>query len=109
MGDLNLGDGLRKVMLAGIGALATGMEKGQEIVDQLVEKGELTVNQGKELNTELKRKADAKRQEAKDARASRPGAGADGAGSAKAEAENHPASPIPTPTPGTVYNIKTED
>lgn len=57
MTDLNLGDGLRKVFLAGIGALATTVEKSQEIVDELVKKGELTVEQGKALNTELKRKA----------------------------------------------------
>ena len=51
-----LGDGLRKVLLAGIGALATGYEKSSELVDELVKKGEITVEQGKALNTELKRK-----------------------------------------------------
>lgn len=56
MADLNLGEGLRKVMLAGVGALATTYEKGSEIVDDLVKKGELTVEQGKALNTELRRK-----------------------------------------------------
>ena len=56
MADFDLGDGLRKVVLAGIGALATGYEKGSAIVDDLVKKGELTVEQGKSLNTELKRK-----------------------------------------------------
>lgn len=55
MADLHIGDGLHKVFLAGIGALATGVEKGQEIVDGLVRKGELTVEQGKIFNTELKR------------------------------------------------------
>ncbi|WP_297316348.1 hypothetical protein [Bifidobacterium indicum] len=55
MADFDIGDGLHKVLLAGIGALATGVEKGQEIVDNLVKKGELTVEQGKILNTELKR------------------------------------------------------
>ena len=34
-----LGDGLRKVLLAGIGALATGYEKSSELVDELVKKG----------------------------------------------------------------------
>ncbi|WEV41809.1 phasin family protein [Bifidobacterium sp. ESL0682] len=62
MADYKLGDGLRTVFLAGIGALATTAEKGQEIVDELVKKGELTVEQGKTLNTELKHKA----QEVKD-------------------------------------------
>ncbi|MCO6558735.1 MAG: phasin family protein [Bifidobacterium sp.] len=62
MADYKLGDGLRTVFLAGIGALATTAEKGQQIVDELVKKGELTVEQGKTLNTELKHKA----QEVKD-------------------------------------------
>ncbi len=55
MADFDLGDGLRKVLLAGIGALATGYEKSSELVDELVKKGEITVEQGKALNTELKR------------------------------------------------------
>ena len=37
MADFDLlGDGLRKVLLAGIGALATGYEKSSELVDELV-------------------------------------------------------------------------
>ena len=63
MADFDFGDGLRKVFLAGVGALATTVEKSQEIVDDLVKKGELTVEQGKALNAELKHKV----QEAKDA------------------------------------------
>ena len=51
MADFDLGDGLRKVLLAGIGALATGYEKSSELVDELVKKGEITVEQGKALNT----------------------------------------------------------
>ena len=48
MADFDLlGDGLRKVLLAGIGALATGYEKSSELVDELVKKGEITVEQGK--------------------------------------------------------------
>ena len=43
MADFDLlGDGLRKVLLAGIGALATGYEKSSELVDELVKKGEIT-------------------------------------------------------------------
>nr|WP_303795898.1 phasin family protein [Bifidobacterium catenulatum] len=56
MADFDFGDGLRKVFLAGVGALATTVEKSQEIVDELVKKGELTVEQGKALNAELKHK-----------------------------------------------------
>ena len=52
MADFDLlGDGLRKVLLAGIGALATGYEKSSELVDELVKKGEITVEQGKVSET----------------------------------------------------------
>ena len=47
-------DGLKKVILAGIGAMATTAEKSKDILDELVKKGELTVEQGKILNEELK-------------------------------------------------------
>ena len=53
----NIGDGFKNIFLAGIGAMAYTGEKGKEIIDQLVEKGELTLDQGKELNEELSRKA----------------------------------------------------
>lgn len=52
------GDGLRSIMLAGIGAMAMTGEKAQELVGQLIEKGEITVDQGKELNNELRHKAE---------------------------------------------------
>lgn len=45
---------LKKVLLAGIGAVAVTAEKSKEVVEQLVKKGELTVEQGKVLNEELK-------------------------------------------------------
>lgn len=48
-----IGDGLKKVLLVGIGAAATTVEKSQQIIDDLVKKGEITVEQGKELNKEL--------------------------------------------------------
>ena len=53
--ESRLGDGLKKIILMGIGAAAMTAEKSQQIVDELVKKGELTVEQGKELNQELKR------------------------------------------------------
>lgn len=53
----NIGDGFKNIFLAGIGALAYTGEKGKEIIDQLVEKGEITLDQGRELNEELQRKA----------------------------------------------------
>lgn len=50
----NLGEELKKLVLAGIGALATTADKSKEIVDELVKKGELTIEQGKVMNEELK-------------------------------------------------------
>ena len=49
-----LGNGLKKVLLAGIGAVAVTGEKSKELLDEMVKKGELTVEQGKALNEELK-------------------------------------------------------
>ena len=40
-------DELRKVLMAGVGAVAVTAEKAKEIADGLIEKGELTVEQGK--------------------------------------------------------------
>lgn len=71
MADNNIidgfGEGLHKVFLAGVGALATTSEKGKELIDNLVKKGELTVEQGKQLNAELSRKAQTATADAKDA------------------------------------------
>ena len=50
----NFGEDLRKLVLAGLGAVAVTAEKSKDVVDQLVKKGELTVEQGKVLNEELK-------------------------------------------------------
>lgn len=49
-----LSEGLRKLILAGIGAVAVTKEKSEGILDELVKKGELTVEQDKVLNEELK-------------------------------------------------------
>ena len=49
-----LTDGVKKLLLAGIGAVAVTAEKSQEVLDDLVERGEITVEQGKALNQELK-------------------------------------------------------
>ena len=49
-----ISEGLRKLILAGIGAVAATKEKSEVILDELVKKGELTVEQGKVLNEELK-------------------------------------------------------
>ena len=51
---MELGDGLKKLLLAGVGTVAVTAEKSKELLDELVKKGELTVEQGKVLNQELK-------------------------------------------------------
>ena len=51
-----LNEGARKLFLAHVGAVALGMEKSKNFVDELVEKGEITVEQGKKLDGELKHK-----------------------------------------------------
>ena len=50
---VDITEGIRKAFLAGVGAVALGAEKTTE----LVKKGELTVEQGKDLNRELTQKA----------------------------------------------------
>ncbi|MDO4289959.1 MAG: hypothetical protein Q4C41_01855 [Eggerthellaceae bacterium] len=50
-------DGFKDIFLAGVGAMAIGAEKSKELVDQLIAKGEITVEQGKQLNAELKHQA----------------------------------------------------
>ena len=66
---MDLGKDLKNLLLAGIGAVAVTAEKSQalldelksqEIVDDLVKKGELTVEQGKVLNEELKHNVEKK-------------------------------------------------
>jgi len=51
----NISDDLKKIILAGIGAAAVTAEKSKWVLDELVKKGEITVEQGKVLNEELKR------------------------------------------------------
>jgi polyhydroxyalkanoate synthesis regulator phasin len=48
------GDDLRKIILLGIGAAVATVEKSRDLIDKLVKKGELTIEQGKVLNEELK-------------------------------------------------------
>ncbi|MBQ6586100.1 MAG: phasin family protein [Coriobacteriales bacterium] len=54
----NIGEGFKNIFLAGIGAMAMTGEKGKELIDQLVTKGEMTMDQGREINSELSRKVD---------------------------------------------------
>ena len=48
------GENLRKLILAGIGAASVSREKAEAVLDDLVKRGELTVEQGKVLNEELR-------------------------------------------------------
>lgn len=59
----SLGNDLKKILLAGIGAAAVTAEKSQQVVAELVRRGELTVEQGRSINEELQHKAQQRRQE----------------------------------------------
>lgn len=48
-------DEIKKVLLFGVGAVASTYEKAAEVVDDLVKKGKITIDEGKELGEELKR------------------------------------------------------
>ena len=54
---MDITEGIKKVFLAGVGAVATTAETAKDVIDNLVQKGEITVEQGKVLNEELKRSA----------------------------------------------------
>ena len=56
-------DELKKVLLAGIGLTAMTYDKAAKFVKELIDKGRLTLDEGKELQSELKRKS---QEEAKD-------------------------------------------
>lgn len=44
---------LQQIFLAGVGALAIGAEKSQELIDELVKKGQITVDEGKDIASDL--------------------------------------------------------
>ena len=50
----NFSEDLKKIFLAGVGAVAMTAEKSKEVIEDLVKKGEITIEQGKALNEELK-------------------------------------------------------
>ena len=56
MSNNTIGDDLKKILLAGLGAVATTAEKSKELVEKLAKKGEITWEQGKVLNEELTQK-----------------------------------------------------
>lgn len=51
---MSINEDLKKIVLAGIGAVSITAEKSKNLIDNLVKKGEFTVEQGKILNEELK-------------------------------------------------------
>ena len=53
-------DELKKVLLAGIGLTSMTYDKATEFVKELIAKGRLTVDEGKHLQSELKRKVNEK-------------------------------------------------
>jgi polyhydroxyalkanoate synthesis regulator phasin len=64
--ELNpLFDAVRKVCLAGVGAVALTVEALEDLVDKLVERGELTEEEGRKLVSDVwsRRKKDAKKAE----------------------------------------------
>ena len=52
-------DELKKVLLAGIGLTAMTYDKAEKFVKELMDKGRLTLDEGKDLQSELKRKSQA--------------------------------------------------
>lgn len=52
---------LKKIFLAGVGLTSTSVEKAEKLINELVEKGRVTVQEGKELQSELTRKVTDKR------------------------------------------------
>ena len=48
-------DQLKKALLAGLGSAAYTYEKASKVIEEMVEKGKLTVEDGKELSQELKK------------------------------------------------------
>lgn len=55
----------KKLFLAGVGAAAMTYDKSLEVVEQLVARGKLTVEEGKELSEELKKDVKEKAESAK--------------------------------------------
>lgn len=64
---MDVKDGLKNFLYAGVGAAAWAFEKTGEIADTLITKGETAVEQGKALNEELKHKAAEKRNQSRSA------------------------------------------
>jgi polyhydroxyalkanoate synthesis regulator phasin len=58
----------KNILLAGIGAAAETYDKASKTVDELVKKGKITIDEGKELSEELKRNINEKVEKKKEER-----------------------------------------
>ena len=61
-----LSEDMKKIVLLGVGAAALTAEKSKELIEELVKKGKLSIEQGKVLNEELKHHIQTKVSDAKD-------------------------------------------
>jgi poly(hydroxyalkanoate) granule-associated protein len=59
-------DAVRKVLLAGIGAVALAQEEIEDLIDRLVERGEIAENDGRKLIKEILDQRKKKTQKAED-------------------------------------------
>lgn len=64
-------ESLRRVLLASIGVVALTIEEMGELVDKLVERGEIAEQEGKKLVNEIKEKRQKKTDEAEDVASTR--------------------------------------
>ena len=53
---MDIDEAIRRMFLAGVGAISMTGEKARELVEELVKRGEISVAQGKVLTEELQRK-----------------------------------------------------
>ncbi|MCY6485857.1 phasin family protein [Clostridium aestuarii] len=59
-------DEIKNIFLAGIGSAAYTYEKASKLVDELVAKGKLTIDEGKDISQELRRNFKDKAKETSD-------------------------------------------
>lgn len=49
-------DELKRIFLVGVGITSTSVEKAEQLIEEMVDKGRMTVQEGRELQSELTRK-----------------------------------------------------